>query len=329
MSEGVSNDRPVQPPPPPPPEPKVNEAAASEKVGADKAASEGAQQAQQQTRAMEPAKVEGTAAVQQSAGEKFSQFQTGQAGQVGQAAAASNDPAGPSLAPRTSQRSEAAKAEAQPAKSTEEVRKEATQKQLDTAADKLAKDSPTAKALLDKFRAEGGKLEDGGKSGYFKDGKPPTIGIPTQTSLGTQTSEQQRQQTIAHELGHLDHARSNPPAAVQPQNNGKGKTDAAIEAGRERDYVVKNAERHLADEAHATQVNDKIRNEVKAKTGQDIGVAGVRPGDKVPSKQELIDQYGRLNPSTQPDKTYREYYNQPYLDHYKQNFTPGAPGNVR
>jgi hypothetical protein len=47
----------------------------------------------------------------------------------------------------------------------------------------------------------------------------------------------------------------------------------------------------------------------------------------VPSKQELIDKYG-LNPSTEPDKTYREYYNQPYLDHYKKYFTPGGSGNM-
>lgn len=325
MSDGVSNDRPVPPPPPPPP-PQVNESAASEKVGAEKAGAEAAKQSQQQTQAMEPAKVEGAAAAQQSAGERFSQFQTGQAAAAGPSTGARTSQG---TEARTSQRSEAAKGTE--AKSTDAVRKEATQKQLDGAADKLASNSPTAKALLDKFRAEGGKLEDGGKSGYFKDakdGKPPTIGIPTQTPLGTQTSDKDKQQTIAHELGHFDHARSNPAGTIQPQNNGKGKTDAAIEAGREHDYVVKNAERHLGDEAHATQVNAKIRDEVKAKTGEDIGVAGVRPGEKVPSKQELIDQYGRLNPSTKPDQTYREYYNQPYLDHYKKHFTPGGGGNM-
>lgn len=216
---------------------------------------------------------------------------------------------------------------------SEQMRRDGVQKQLDATAASLAKASPTAAALLDKFKKEGGVIVDGRDGGFFQGGKPPVIGLNTE-ALGRQTTAAQREQTLAHELGHYQYSKLNQKSEVRPANGLGGKTDAQMEARRDRDYTLTNRDRQLADEAHATQVNAQIRDEVKANTGRDIGVAGIPPGAPVPTRAQLIEQYAALTPSGQehlpPEKriNYNEHYSKGYREHYSKYYTPGGPGNL-
>ncbi len=313
MADEISPQKP--PPPPPPPPPKVNDTAASQAVGQQLA------QQPSQKPPLDPANVQATASVQQAAGQRFRQFAA--------RAPSSTDPAMPAAPSPSAATGPSSGAAVTAAPNTAAARQAALEKKFNATADKLAADSPTAKALLARFRAEGGKLTDGGDSGFFKDGHPPQIAIMTR-SHGTATSEADHKETIAHELGHFDYARSGAPGLVKPGlGDNPGKSDRTIEAWRERNYVAANTNRNLGDEAHATEINKKIRDEVLSKTGNDIGVAGVDTAKPFPSHDALVERYAHLRPSGQPAGTnYRDYYGGAYRKFYDKNYAPGGPGNL-
>lgn len=192
------------------------------------------------------------------------------------------------------------------------------------SADALAKASPTADKLLSEFRAAGGTLVSSPKGSYItgKEGPNPTIHVGPGT-----TQEQMR--SIAHELGHFDF-RGNPQGAYQPPGPGRGLTDHQIEMSREHDYIVNNANAKLADEGHATLVGKTIRDEVLKNTGTDIGVSGFATNNPLLSKggplnqrrNEIGDYFGSQLKTSTNDENYRAYYNQSYIDFYRQNFLP-------
>ena len=136
-------------------------------------------------------------------------------------------------------------------------------------------------------------------------------------------------QTIAHELGHDNYARTeaarDPYRA--PSHDGGGITDAQIELRRYHNYVTRNAQRGLTDEAHATLFNARVRDEMIAATGVDIGVAGYARREDVQLSREAIAEYfARLAPSTDRSTTYRGYYQRPFREHYDRHHAPGVEG---
>ncbi|HRH67771.1 MAG TPA: hypothetical protein PLU53_15855, partial [Bacteroidia bacterium] len=128
-------------------------------------------------------------------------------------------------------------------------------------------------------------------------------------------------QSLAHESGH---AMYTPDAYTPP-----GKLSKA-------DYASKNANSNLKDEGEATLTNAQVRDEIKTNGGDDIGIAGSKPdeyqkayddyevnGDRDKSRQEIADIFADgEHPSTAPEKTYREYYTEPYNDYYDKNVKP-------
>jgi len=114
-------------------------------------------------------------------------------------------------------------------------------------------------------------------------------------------------QTLAHESGH---ALYKPHAPVSP-------------AGLTRDqYISRNVSYKLKDEGEATLTNAEVRQEILDNGGPDIGIAGVQRADyrilaaRYPDAKDR--DFARLqvgnifadgeHPSTDPAKTYRQYY---------------------
>lgn len=198
---------------------------------------------------------------------------------------------------------------------------------VEALADRLAASSPTAAGLLADFRAAGGTFQHSYGGGMFNrnPGGSPTIGVPAGTDA-------QRMQTIAHELGHFDY-RNNPDASYVQPGRPAGLTDHQIEQRRERDYIVENTNRRLADEGNAAIINNAIRNELRAATGIDIGVAGDIPGRPMPfnsaapiadQRRAIGDYFGSHLTTSTTGENYRSYYGQTYIDHYRDNFMPGS-----
>ncbi len=114
--------------------------------------------------------------------------------------------------------------------------------------------------------------------GYFRDGKPPVIGILTD-SHGRKTTDADRLGTIAHELGHFDYARNHSQhQPFVPPGNPTGTSDRQIEHRRGSEFVRRNVGRRLADEAHANEFNAQVRDEFLRSTDQQIEVSGVDKG---------------------------------------------------
>ncbi|MBL8260645.1 MAG: hypothetical protein JNM60_12620 [Candidatus Competibacteraceae bacterium] len=122
-------------------------------------------------------------------------------------------------------------------------------------------------------------------------------------------------ETLAHESGH---AMYTPDPYVEPD----GLTKEA--------YASKNANRSLKDEGEATLVNIEMKDCLKKNGGMKIGVAGTQASkyqkvaEKYPSskdrdkaRQEIADIFAdNEHPSTDPGKTYRQYYEKPFNDFY-------------
>ncbi len=206
-------------------------------------------------------------------------------------------------------------------------------------AEDMARHSPTARAALQRFRAAGGRFQDIPQGGTYTPGRPPVIGVG-QNVGGRPATDEERMQTIAHELGHSDytmtpHGRYAPPGAYP-----RATSDRQSEARREASYIRENSRRALANEGHATVVNARIREELLRATGKDIGIAGMDPAtyqgltQGARSDQERAERIGEhyrrhLQPSNAPFgvRTYGDYYPQGYREHYRRQYTPGGPGN--
>jgi hypothetical protein len=195
--------------------------------------------------------------------------------------------------------------------------------EVEAIADKLAANSPTAAGLLGSFRSVGGSFVSTEKAGYFSE-KTMTIGVPKGT-------EEQRMQVVAHELGHFDY-RNNPAGSYVTPGNPMGISDRQIEHRREAEYINDNTNRRLADEGHASIVNNQIRNEYRAATGLNIGVNGDTASKPMPfsgaltpeaQRQAIGDFFGTNLTTSTTGQNYRSYYSQTYIDHYREHHLPG------
>lgn len=87
----------------------------------------------------------------------------------------------------------------------------------------------------------------------------------------------------------------------------------------------------LKDEGEATIMNIKVRQEILNNGGPDIGVAGnnsqkyidsynqhyVKGKDRDKAREEIGKVFADgERPSTDPNKTYREYYSERFEEHY-------------
>jgi hypothetical protein len=196
--------------------------------------------------------------------------------------------------------------------------------ELNTLADRMSATSPRARELIGDFRNNGGTFEPSEKGGYFDKDKK-VIAVPG-------GSDEQRMQTMAHELGHYDYSKTSDGAYVPPGGPTGGITDSQIEQRRESNYITRNTDRRLADEAHATLTNNQIRNEMRASSGVDIGVAGDSAGKPMPfmpsapfneQRRVIGDFYGTNLKTSTTGENYRAYYNETYIKHYRENFLSG------
>jgi hypothetical protein len=146
--------------------------------------------------------------------------------------------------------------------------------------------------------------------------------------VGPGTPEQ-RMQVVAHELGHFDY-RNNPDKGYVAPGRPTGATDRQIEHRRQAEYISTNVNRQLADEGHASVINRQIRDEVRAKTGVDIGINGNDPNNpmtfsgSVPEQRRTLgDYFGANNITSTTGENYRSYYGRGYIQHYERHHLPG------
>lgn len=122
-------------------------------------------------------------------------------------------------------------------------------------------------------------------------------------------------ETMAHESGHAGYT---PDPYVSPKGLSK------------QEFGSANANRGLKDEGEATLTNVEMKRCLKKNGGLDIGVAGTQSAayekvadeypeakDRDTARQKIGDIFAdKEHPSTDPSKTYRQYYEKPYLDQY-------------
>lgn len=122
--------------------------------------------------------------------------------------------------------------------------------------------------------------------------------------------------SIAHEVGHAGYSNTyTPPKGLTKQQ-----------------YVDANVNDNLADEGEATLTNIEIKRDLAANGGPKIKVAGYHADDyekiyekypDVKDRQKARNEIGAVfadneHPSTDPSKTYKEYYAKSYEDFYDQ-----------
>jgi hypothetical protein len=192
---------------------------------------------------------------------------------------------------------------------------------VDAAVADLSRNSATARSLLADLQAKGGTVvasPDGGYTYTPANGSvPPKVTVRTSTPL----------RDLAHEIGHHDTAIHHPELSPVAPGEGKGPTDRAIEQRRQRDYLTTNTDRKLTDEGNATLISQQIRDEYKASTGRDIGVAGAPfpPVSGTPDEQRraLGEYYGKNLTTSNTQQPYQDYYWNGYRSTYERNFMPG------
>lgn len=185
---------------------------------------------------------------------------------------------------------------------------------LGADVDQLAAQSPTLQQNLKDMADKGWTVEYGeaGKGSYAH--REATRVVIDSDYKGDPEAVVQ---TLAHESGH---ALYTPEPEVPPTGLSR------------EDYVNKNVTSALKDEGEATLTNIKVRQEILDKKGPDIGIAGTQ-GEKY---EEIAKKYpaaadrdkaraeiGKVfatgeRPSTDPSKTYYDYYAKPFQDYYDE-----------
>jgi type VI secretion system secreted protein VgrG len=181
--------------------------------------------------------------------------------------------------------------------------------------DAIAALSPTLEANIAALQAAGWTIKYGpaGK-GSYTDRAAKVIYVDS----NDKGNPEQVVQTLAHESGH---ARYTPDPYVPP-------------AGLTRDqFVQRNADRSLKDEGEATLTNVRVRQEIQSNGGPDIGLAGAQsakyaaiankypdPAQRDQAREEIGREFANgEHPSTDPSKTYDQYYSKPYEDYWDKN----------
>jgi hypothetical protein len=178
---------------------------------------------------------------------------------------------------------------------------------VDKAIDKSPKFRDMIKALLAKgYTIEYGKA--GGGTYISKTEKKIVIDESQKGNIAAVL------QSLAHEAGHAGYT----DKYTSP--NGLTKDQ----------YVDLNVKDRLADEGEATLVNLELRADLKANGGVSIGVAGanakkyeaiyqqyLKDGDREKARRLIGEIFAKHeHPSTDPSKTYWDYYAKPYQDYY-------------
>lgn len=189
---------------------------------------------------------------------------------------------------------------------------------LGAGVDALASQSSTLSDNLRQLQQDGWKIRygDAGK-GSYADRAAKEIVIDSNERGNTEAIVQ----TLAHESGH---ALYEPDAYVPPAGLTK------------QEYVDRNTNNALKDEGEATMTNADVRKELNDAGASDIGIAGAQgdkyqeiadkypdPADRDKARQEIGDAFADgEHPSTDPSKTYGDYYGQPYSDWWDTNVGP-------
>ena len=128
-------------------------------------------------------------------------------------------------------------------------------------------------------------------------------------------------QTLAHESGHALYK-----ADAYVPYTGSGLT--------RQQYIDSNTMSALKDEGEATLMNIQVRGKILQNGGPDIGVAGsqatayvdiynkvlVGTGDREKARKEIGKVFAnKKRPSTDPSKTYQDYYAKTYEDFYDKD----------
>jgi type VI secretion system secreted protein VgrG len=189
---------------------------------------------------------------------------------------------------------------------------------LGKPADDLIAKSATLTKNLNELEADGWKVEIGKEGGgsYTDRGSKTIVLDPSQVA-----SPEQMVQTLAHESGHAKYT-------IEPEVPMTGLT--------KQQYVDANTNRELKDEGEATLTNAKVREEIQKNGGPDIGIAGNQakydeiykkypdPADRDKARQEVGDAFADgEHPSTDPSKTYKQYYAKQFEDGW-DNSHPGS-----
>lgn len=209
-------------------------------------------------------------------------------------------------------------AAAPPATPEAPVEKPAVTTGLGEDVDRLSSKSPTLVDNVKTMQKDGWTIEYGpAGGGSFCDSTAKKIVIDQNEKNDAPTVVQ----TLAHESGHALYKQD-------PYVDGNGRS--------REEFVSKNTMRLLKDEGEATLVNIKVRDEIVANGGKDIGVAGSRswtytqiakkypdPKDRDKARTEIANEFAdNENPSTDASKTYRQYYAKTYEDHWDKHHKP-------
>jgi type VI secretion system secreted protein VgrG len=187
--------------------------------------------------------------------------------------------------------------------------------ELGPEVDGVAARSPTLEANIAALKADKWTIKYGpaGKGSYADRGAKTIVIDSNQKAHPNQVV-----QTLAHESGH---ARYTPDPYVPPD-------------GLTRDqYVQRNADRNLKDEGEATMTNAQVRQEILKDGGPDIGIAGAQsakydqiakkypdPAQRDRARNEIGQTFANgEHPSTEPSKTYNQYYSQPFEKYWDNN----------
>lgn len=191
---------------------------------------------------------------------------------------------------------------------------------LGANVDKTVSKSPKFVKKVKKLQAEGWKFKYGKPGGgSFCDKQKKEIVVDGNEKGDTKAVVT----TLAHEVGHAGYkGKYTPPAGLTKQQ-----------------YVNANVRDQLDDEGEATLTNIELKRDLKSHCGPDVAVAGAHAKDyekiydKYPAakdrkkaRKEIGDIFAdKEHPSTDPGKTYRQYYAKPYEDYYDKNVAGKTP----
>jgi len=183
---------------------------------------------------------------------------------------------------------------------------------LGKAVDDQINKSPKFTQKIKSIQAKGYVFEYGeaGKGSYY-DKQKKRIVIDSNDKGNTKSILT----TVAHEAGHADYETD---PYVKPDGLTKDQ------------YVKANTKRHLKDEGEATLTNVELAEDLKKNGGEEIDVGGSQsdkykeiarkypdPKDRDKARTEIGDLFADgEHPSTDPSKTYRDYYGKAYEDYY-------------
>lgn len=186
--------------------------------------------------------------------------------------------------------------------------------------DDIVNKSPTLKANIEALQKQGYSISYGekGKGTYVNKGAKSIV-----IDENSKDNPMGVVQSLAHESGHALYT-----ADAYQGFDGKTKDE----------YVKANVNSNLKDEGEATIMNLIVREELmKADPKMDIGVAGAQaekykelyaknkdkisdPKERDALRQTIGDAFADgEHPSTDPSKTYRQYYGKTYEDHWDKH----------